>query len=190
MKPEKHPTSNTQRSTPNDASAERERRYNLEERLLRYAVRVIRLADSLHASRSGNILGDQLLRSGTSPMLHHGEVEAAESLRDFIHKLKVCLKELKESRRNLLVIEGVPLADNLAEVRSLSDETEQLVRIFSASIRTSQNRLAAGGNSSRVREESPLDDERIDSALTPPGVPDWMTEIFRAAIDEVEGTEE
>jgi hypothetical protein len=120
-------------------------------------------------------------------MLNHGEVEAAESLRDFIHKLKVCLKELKESRRNLLVIEGVPLAGDLTEVCALNDETGQLIRIFSASIRTSQARLASGGDTSRVREDSVSGENPADSALIPPGVPYWISEIFRAAIDEVEG---
>ena len=73
--------------------------YDLEERLLEYAARIIRLADSLKNSRAANHVGGQLLRSGTSPLPNHGEARAAESLNDFVHKLKICLKELRESHR-------------------------------------------------------------------------------------------
>ena len=180
MNADKHPTYNAERSTPHGGATPNSRRYDLEERLLNYAIRLIRMVDALPPSRSGDHMGGQLLRSGTSPTLNHGEVEAAESLKDFIHKLKICLKELKESRRNLLVIEGVPLAKNLEEVRALSDETEQLIRIFSASIRTAQKRLVSDPERSVAREESSLEFESADPCP-------WIFEIFREAIDEMEG---
>ena len=72
--------------------------YDLEDRLLDYAAQIIRLAESLPQTRAGNHVAGQLLRSGTSPLPNHGEAQAAESRKDFIHKLSICLKELKESR--------------------------------------------------------------------------------------------
>ncbi|HEX7577790.1 MAG TPA: four helix bundle protein, partial [Verrucomicrobiae bacterium] len=75
------------------------RKFDLEDRLLEFASAVIDLSDSLPATRAGNHIAGQLLRSGTSPYPNHGEAEAAESRDDFIHKLKICLKELRETRR-------------------------------------------------------------------------------------------
>jgi len=110
-------------------------KYDLEDRLLEYAARVIRLVEKLPDTRAGNHVAGQLLRSGTSPLPNHGEAQAAESRRDFIHKLKICHKELLESRRWLRLIQRVPLLQ-AALVQPLVDETEELVRIFAASLRT------------------------------------------------------
>src|SRR6476646_576647 len=96
-------TSNVQRSTPN-AQRKRQPRFDLEERPLEFSARIIRLVDALPNTRAANHVAGQLLRSGTSPYGHHGEVEAAESRKDFIHKLKICLKELKETRRWLRLV--------------------------------------------------------------------------------------
>ena len=76
-----------------------QRNYDLEERLLELASRVIDLTENLPQTRAGHHVGAQMLRSGTSPFPNHGEAEDAESREDFIHKLKVCLKELRETRR-------------------------------------------------------------------------------------------
>src|SRR5208283_6094041 len=83
--------------------------YDLEERLLAYAVRIIRLVEALPSTRAGNHVAGQLLRSGTSPLPNHGEAQAAESRADFVHKLKICLKELRESYRWLLLVQSVAL---------------------------------------------------------------------------------
>jgi four helix bundle protein len=111
--------------------------YDLEQRLLEYAAAIIRLVEQLPASRAGNHVAGQLLRSGTSALPNHGEAQAAESRRDFIHKLKICHKELKESARWLRLIQRVPL---LAEetVGPLLSETDELTRIFASSIRTAE----------------------------------------------------
>src|SRR6185436_9820447 len=85
------------------------RKFDLEERLLEFAVRVIRVTESMSRSRAANHVGDQLLRAGTSPYGNHGEVEGAESRDDFLHKIKVCYKELRESRRWLRLVKRVPL---------------------------------------------------------------------------------
>jgi len=102
-----------------------------------FSARIIRLVDALPNTRPGNHVAGQLLRSGTSPYGNHGEVEAAESLKDFIHKLKVCLKELKETRRWLRLIEKSKMLSEKSMIPILA-ETEQLIRIFFTSILTAE----------------------------------------------------
>jgi len=72
--------------------------FDLEERLIAFACRVVRFVDRLPNTAAGRHLGGQLLRSGTAPALHYGEMQSAESLADFIHKLKLALKS-SENRR-------------------------------------------------------------------------------------------
>ncbi|MBM4044034.1 MAG: four helix bundle protein [Planctomycetes bacterium] len=123
-----------------------ERKYDLEERLLDYGARVIRLVEALPKTRSGNHVGGQLLRSGTSPLFNHGEAQAAESPADFVHKMKVCLKELRESRRALRLIQYVPLIKPTSRMDSLISETEELIRIFASSIKTAEKHARGEGD--------------------------------------------
>ncbi len=117
-----------------------DRSYNLEERLLRYAADIIRLVERLVDTRAGNHVGGQLLRSGTAPLPNHGEARDAESAADFIHKMKVCLKELRESDRWLRLIQEVPLVASPAEVTALVRETDELIRIFVTSVNTARRK--------------------------------------------------
>ena len=112
--------------------------FDLEERLLDYSAAVIELVDSLPASRAANHVAGQLLRSGTSALPNHGEAQAAESRNDFVHKMRICLKELRESRRWLKLIDRSPLL-NCAGAKPLITETEELIRIFFTSIRTARS---------------------------------------------------
>lgn len=114
-----------------------ERKFDLEDRMLEFTARLIKMVDALPASRAGNHIAGQLLRCGTSPFANHGEVQAAESRKDFIHKLGICLKELKEIKRWLRLIGRLELIP-IKRVRPLLIETEELIRIFSASIRTAE----------------------------------------------------
>ena len=90
-----------------------EKKYDLEDRLLEFAARIIKIAEQLPNSKAGNHVSGQLLKSGTSPYPNHGEAQAAESPKDFIHKLRICLKELRETQRWLKLIQRVPLKKNL-----------------------------------------------------------------------------
>jgi len=139
-------TSNIEREETSEArsSADRLPVYDLEERLLKYAASVIRLAEKLPRSRAGNHVAGQMLRSGTSPLPNHGEAQAAESDADFLHKFSVCLKELRETLRCLKLIRLVPLLRDLTPVDALIDETDQLVRIFVSSIRTVKRNQPSG----------------------------------------------
>ena len=71
---------------------------DIEERLVTFAVRVIKLSGHLPKSQAGKHIGGQILRSGTAPAAHYAEARGAESKKDFVHKLKICLKELNETR--------------------------------------------------------------------------------------------
>jgi four helix bundle protein len=113
-----------------------EPKYDLEERLLEFAARVVRFAEALPNSRAGRHVSHQLLRSGTAPMAHHGEAQAAESRKDFIHKMNIALKELRETIRWIKLVQRVPLLDKPDLVDSLRAENDELIRIFVASINT------------------------------------------------------
>ena len=113
-------------------------KYDLTERLLEYSASIIRLDEKLPNTRAASHVGGQLLRSGTSPLFNHGEAQAAESTKDFIHKMRICLKELRESERALRLISKIPLISDSKAVNLLLAETDELIRIFVASIRTAQ----------------------------------------------------
>jgi len=140
-----HPTSNIQHRTSYSVEegerAERveDRVFDLEDRLLDYAAAIVRPVEELPKSRAGNHVAAQLLRSGTSTLPNHGEAESAESPADFIHKLKVCLKELRETKRWLRLVARIP-ALPAHTVDPLLAETVELIRIFAASIRTAEKR--------------------------------------------------
>jgi four helix bundle protein len=105
-------TLNVERRTLNGKGRrDMEKKYNLEERLLDYAAQVTRLVEKLPTTRTGNHVAGQLLRSGTSPLPNHAEAQSAESRRDFIHKFRICHKELRESSRWLRLIERIPLLE-------------------------------------------------------------------------------
>ena len=134
-------------------------RYDLEERLLEYAALIIRLVEKLPSTRAGNHVAGQLLRSGTSVLPNHGEGEGAESRNDFIHKLGICHKELRESRRWLRLIQRVPLLADSRELENALGETDELVRIFAASIRTARAN-AEDGKLCREEQEAYLTEEK------------------------------
>lgn len=134
-----HRTTNIEHRTSNDGKAgsdPRPRVFDLEQRLLEFASAIIDISESLPRTRAGNHVAGQLLRSGTSPYSNHGEAESAESPDDFIHKLKVCLKELRETRRWLRLIHRKAWLRTGKELTYALNEVEELIRIFVASIRT------------------------------------------------------
>ena len=130
----------------------KEPQYDLEERLLDYAANIIRLVERLTNTRAGNHVAGQLLRSGTSPLPNHGEAQAAESRNDFVHKFSICLKELRESRRWLRLTKRVPLTKLPGEVDPVLVETEALIKIFAASIRTAERKTSTPSASENSRK--------------------------------------
>ena len=114
--------------------------YDLEERLLDYSIRIIKVVEQLSKTRTGNHVAGQLLRSGTSAYPNHGEAQSAESPKDFVHKIRISLKELRETQRWLKLIQRAPLVKNPDLLNDLLQETEELIRIFVASIRTAEKK--------------------------------------------------
>lgn len=116
----------------------RPRHYDLEDRLLDFAVSIVELTDSFPNTRAGNHIGGQLLRCGTSPLSNHGEVEAVESRKDFVHKLRICLKELRETRRWLRLTGRLKKLGAVAALPVCLSEIDELIKIFTASIRMAE----------------------------------------------------
>jgi four helix bundle protein len=114
--------------------------FDLEDRLIDFAVRMIQVAESLPKTRVGNHVTGQLIRCGTSPAPNYGEAQAAESRADFVHKMKICLKELRETRVWLLMIIRANLIRPASKLDSLLDENDQLISIFVTSIKTAKRK--------------------------------------------------
>ncbi len=112
--------------------------FDLEDRLIDFAIRIISTAESLPKTRVANHIAGQLIRCGTSPAPNYGEAQSAESRADFIHKMKVCLKELRETRVWLLMIVRAKLIKPVSKFDSLIQENNELISIFVTSIRTAK----------------------------------------------------
>jgi four helix bundle protein len=112
--------------------------FNLEERLIDFAVRIIRIAESLPKTKVGNHISGQLIRCGTSPAPNYSEAQSAESRSDFIHKMKICLKELHETKVWLIMIIRANLIKPKSNLESDIIENDELISIFMASIKTAR----------------------------------------------------
>ena len=115
--------------------------YDLEGRLIDFAVRIIRTAESLPKTKVGQHITGQLIRSGTSPAPNYGEAQSAESRADFVHKMKIALKELRETKVWLQMITRADLIKPALKVEPLVNETNQLISIFVTSIKTAKNNI-------------------------------------------------
>jgi four helix bundle protein len=122
-----------------------ERIYDLEDRLIEFASRIIDTVEALPATRAGNYIAGQLVRCGLAPALLYGEAQSAESRDDFIHKMKVVLKELKETRVCLKLIAKKQMIKPISRLDDLKKECEELIRIISKSIETARK------NNSKLR---------------------------------------
>ena len=112
------------------------KKYDLEDRLVEYGCRMIDVVEALPRTRAGNYIAGQLIKSCLSPAFNYGEVQAAESRNDFIHKLGVVLKELKECRTALKIIRRKELIKPVKRTDGISQETEELIAIIAKSIET------------------------------------------------------
>jgi four helix bundle protein len=110
----------------------------LEERLINFAVLIIEIIETMPETRAANHLAGQLLRSGTSPALNYGEAQSGESRRDFIHKIKIALKELRESNICLRIIYRTKLYKIEDKIVNALKESNELISIFVKSVATAQ----------------------------------------------------
>jgi four helix bundle protein len=109
----------------------------LEDRLIQFAVSTILLCKEKEASFAAEYLSKQMIRSATAVALNYGEARSAESTRDFLHKMKICLKELRECLINSKIQKGAALTKNVEALDKLIKENNELISIFVASIKTS-----------------------------------------------------
>lgn len=111
-------------------------KFDLEERLIKFAVKIIELANSLPNSPVGNHMTGQMVRSGTSPALNYGEVQSAESRKDFVHKMSICLKELRETFVAVKIVNYSNLTNKPELLEWCFNENNELISIFVKSIET------------------------------------------------------
>jgi len=111
-------------------------KYNLEERLIDFAIMIIKIVDEMPKTKSGNTISNQIIRSGTSPALNYGEAQSAESMKDFIHKMKVVLKELRETYVALKIIHKAKLYKHEEKIIKAKNENNELISIFVKSVET------------------------------------------------------
>ena len=113
-------------------------KYDLEERLIDFAVKIIKLSEALPSTRTGNHIRGQLLRSGTSPAPNYAEAQSAESRSDFVHKIKIALKELRETKVWLKMTGKAVLLESSSELTRLIQENDELISILVTSVKTAQ----------------------------------------------------
>jgi len=116
---------------------------DLEERLILFAVNIIKLTDGIRPGVAGRNMSDQIVRSCSSTALNYGEAQSAESGKDFVHKLGICLKELRETYINLRIIDGAELHRDRIFITKLNLESNELISIFVKSIETSKRKQSA-----------------------------------------------
>ncbi|MDI6779005.1 MAG: four helix bundle protein [Bacteroidota bacterium] len=117
---------------------ESNKKYDLEERLIQFSLLIIDIVEMLPNTKVGNHIAGQLLRSGTSSAFNYGEAQVAESRNDFIHKMKICLKELKETYIALQIIRRKPLFNDFKKVNPCINECKELIAIFVRSVETAR----------------------------------------------------
>ncbi|MBT3251688.1 MAG: four helix bundle protein [Candidatus Marinimicrobia bacterium] len=111
-------------------------KYDLEERLIEFSTLIIQIVNEMLSTKAGNHLSGQLVRSGTSVSLNYGEAQSAESKRDFIHKMKIILKELRETFICLKIIQRTKLYKSVGRIQKAKTENNELISIFVKSIET------------------------------------------------------
>jgi len=116
-------------------------KFELEERLINFAVLIIEIANELPNTKAGNHLSGQLVRSGTSSALNYGEAQSGESRKDFIHKIKVVLKELRETLVCLKIIHRTQLFKSEKKMHEGLKENDELISIFVKSVETAQRNM-------------------------------------------------
>ena len=114
--------------------------FNLDERMIDFSVKVIRFTENLPKSNSGIYFSDQIMRSVSSAVLNYSEAQSAESRKDFIHKVKVSLKELRETFSGLRIIEKLSKNQN-ENIAWMIKENNELISILVTSIKTARKNM-------------------------------------------------
>jgi len=133
----------------------------LEDRLLDFGVLIIEIVNELPNTKAGNHLADQLVRSGISPALNYGEAQSGriekrsgESRKDFIHKIKVVLKELRETFVCLKIIQRAKLYKSEKKIQTSLKENNELISIFVKSVETAQRNIDNEIKNQKINQKS------------------------------------
>lgn len=116
-------------------------KFDLEDRLVDFSCLIIEVVEALPSTRAANYIAAQLIRCGMAPALLYGEAQGAESRADFIHKMRICLKELKETRVCLKVISKANMIKPVERLITIKSENEQLISIVAKSIETAKKNI-------------------------------------------------
>ncbi len=116
-------------------------KYDLQERLINFSVLIIEIANSLPGCIKRRYFSGQIVRSGSSVSLNYGEALGAESRKDFIHKMKIILKELRETYISLQIIRRIRLIKNENKLKAALDENNELISIFVTSVVIAEKNL-------------------------------------------------
>ncbi|MBL1279528.1 MAG: four helix bundle protein [Fluviicola sp.] len=119
------------------------KKYDLEERLICFSISVIDVIEKMPKTYIAQYLFKQVARSSISPTLNYGEAQAAESRKDFVHKLKIVLKEMRETKNALELIKRKEFTTN-EDIQAVQNECSQLIAIFAKSIETAKRNMNAG----------------------------------------------
>ena len=123
----------------------------LENRMIDFSIQIVNLIKSLPEDRITNHLCGQLLRSATSPALNYGEAQGAESKKDFVHKLGIVLKELRESLNCLKILAGTNYIKTESPVMK---ECNELVSIFVKSVETNKRKMEEDQQNSNKKSQT------------------------------------
>lgn len=115
-------------------------KYDLQKRLVKFSADIILNIAMFKKNYAAEHLTKQLIRSTTSAALNYGEAQSAESRKDFIHKMRICLKELRESQVNLEIFKEAGLILKTDAFEMIVNECNELVAIFTASINTTKKK--------------------------------------------------
>lgn len=124
----------------NERKKKKAQQYDLQERLIDFSIKIISVVERLPNTRVGNHIANQLIKSGTSPAANYGEAQSSESRNDFIHKMRLALKELRETRVWLLITERKALIKPVEYLSSVLGENNELISIFVTSIATARKK--------------------------------------------------
>ncbi len=112
------------------------KKYELEDRLIEFALRIMEIVEELPKTKVGDYVADQLVRCGMSPALNYGDMKSTGSRKDLVHKLKVMLKELRETDICLKIINQKPLLRPSPKFESIIKECNELISLSVSCIET------------------------------------------------------
>lgn len=115
--------------------------FDLDERMINFSVNIIKLCEGLPKTETGKYFTNQLIRSASSAALNYAEAQSGESRRDFIHKLMVALKELRETHSGLRILEKLNLFKATGSAELAMKENDELISIFMQSVKTARKNM-------------------------------------------------